>query len=557
MPRKSTLRIISIVQARVDAFLKEIFDLCESYEDSTAKGLSDTIATEIAIYDTLETVIRRRRNERTLFSRLATDIVHSIFGIALDVDRIHDPDLPSNVLKDYGDQLERMRRVSSAWNNFLLSSPRYWQVIDITRPAKAITSVIERSRSAPLCVYSFVGTSRKSSIRLVPAARVQTLRSDDAVAYHLYRQFLQNPMPALQALEIRALPWMGDDPSEPLGNLPSIRHLKAQWWQPPADAAWLTGLKELVLWRTSEPNMELLQVLSACANLEQLSILSTDEFVVGELPDAISPIALPRLRSIYLTFKSNASVAKLIRRLIAPQCFRRTLYVEQVLNFGLHIADYGRFISLEEGCSDQYPNSAYALIRGSYPGLKYKTESRQVVLDKVPSVEDVPAFYDLVQEFQSVLKRPSLTVIINYPSEATWLLLKSLGDQNIHTIVARLTNNSSDTGDFLKAIKAHPADLPGLDGPVTNATTDWSFKSLRVIEIHNTYVDLDDFTGLVEEYLHKNCKPLLEEIILVNCTLEGLESNHAVERLEKIGIALRLVFAGEAEESLSGYSGTS
>ncbi|KIO30884.1 hypothetical protein M407DRAFT_20010 [Tulasnella calospora MUT 4182] len=536
---KSTLRIISVIQARVDAFLKEIFDICESSEDDpTTKSLSDTIATEIAIFDAVETVIRRRRNEHTLFSRLATDIVHSIFGIALDVDRIHDPDLPSDVLGDNRHQLEGMRRVPSAWNNFLLSSPKYWQVVDITRPAKAIASVIERSGSAPLCVCSFVGPSRASSIRLVPATRAQTLRSNDVKGYPLYRRFLQNTIPVLQTLELRASPWPSDDPIESLGNLPFIRHLKAQWWQPPADAAWFIGLKELVLWRTLEPDMELLRVLSACTNLERLNIFSMDELVVGELSGTISPITLPRLRSIWLKFKSSGSVVKLIRRLIIPQCLRRTLHVKQALDIGLYVADYGRFISLEEGCSGQYPNSADVLIQGSYPGWEYKTESRQLVLEALDG-EEIPVHHDLVREFQSALKGPSLTVTIKYQSEKTWLFLKYFGDQNVQTIVVHFAGQFLGAVDLLKAIGAHPAHPSGPDGPMANTATDWPFKSLRSIYIHDTHVKLVEFTGLVEEHLHKNSRPLLEEIVFVNCNLIGMELAQAAERLAAIGINLQ------------------
>ncbi|KIO18662.1 hypothetical protein M407DRAFT_31700 [Tulasnella calospora MUT 4182] len=549
---KSTLRIISIVQVRVDAFLKEIFDLCESFEDSTAKGLSDTIATEIALYDTVVAAVRRRRNERTLFSRLATDIVHSIFGIALDVDRIHDPDLPSDTLGDYRPQLFRMRRVSSAWNNFLLSSLRYWQAIDISRGAKAITSVIERSGSARLCIYSFAGPSQASSIRLVPAARVQTLRSDQGGAYHLCRQFLQNPMPALQTLELHSPLWTSDDPSGPFGNLPSIRHLKAHRWQPPADAAWLTGLKALDMHRYSEQIMDLLQILSACANLEQLCICYVDKSVVGELPGAISPITLPRLQSIDLTFQSNESMVELTRRLVAPQCIRRTLHVDGARDLGLYVADYRGFMSGEERCIGQYPESAAIQIGEDWKGdicLDYKTKSRQVNLT-VSSAEEVPAFRDLVQELQTLFNGPLLTATVWYPSKKKWLWLKSFDDQTIQTIVARLSEESSDACDFLKAIGARPADLQGLDGPVTNSVTNWPFKSLRSIEIHDApWVDLSNFIELVEKHRDEGSKPLLKDIVLVRSKYNGYYLDEAVERLEEMGITLRYSVPGEAQVS--------
>ncbi|KAG8922506.1 hypothetical protein FRC01_013950, partial [Tulasnella sp. 417] len=518
---------------------------------STEKSLSDIIATEIAVYKAVEALIRRRRNECTLFLRLPTDVVHSIFGFALDVDRIHDADLPSDALKETWDQLERMRRVSFAWNKFLLSSPRYWQAIDITGSAKKIALAVKRSGSAPLCLYSFTTLVNESSVRLVPADRVQTLRSNEIQAYPLYRRFLQNPMPVLQTLELRAPPWMGHDRSKPLGNLRLLRHLNAQWWQPSADAACLPDLKELILWHYPEPDMELLRVLSACANLEKLEIVSMNEAVPGEVPGTILPIiTLPRLRSISLQFKSNKSVMKLIRRLAAPQCLRRTVRIDQAGDLGSYIADYRRFVSSEERYIGQYPESAALLLDSSYPGtrLEYKTKNLEVSL-RFPSIEEIPAFHDLVREFQTVFKGPSLTVTIEYPSEQTWSFLKSIGDQNVQTIVARLKYRPLGASDkFLKVIAARLSNLPGLEGPEANAVTDVPFKSLMSIEIHDTQVNLVDFIGLVEEYLDENSKPWLEEIVLVDCSVKGMEWEQAVERLNEIGLTLRLVVTDEGED---------
>lgn len=354
-------------------------------------------------------------------------------------------------------------------------------------------------------------------------------------------------MPALEILELRASPWRTNDFIEPLGNFPSIRHLKALWWQPPADTAWLLGLKELVLWRTSPPDTELLRVLSACENLEFLDIYAQNDQVLGEHSSSMSPITLPRLRAISLGFESNEAAVTLIRGLIMPQCLRRTLCVRQAPRLGPHVADYRSFMSMEGSCNWRPPKSASILIKGwnASSEIEYKMENCKVRL-KLPSEEEVPAFHELVQEFQSSFKGPCLTVTIERPSGLTWLLLKSLGNQNIRAIVADWENFSNGdhwTADLVNTIGVHSADLP--DGPTTNITKERSFESLTRIDIHNTFVNLIDFTPLVEEYLHKSSKPLLNEVVFVDCSYKDVDMVQTVRRLVAIGITLQNVTVSE------------
>ncbi|KAG8913281.1 hypothetical protein FRC00_002717 [Tulasnella sp. 408] len=348
-------------------------------------------------------------------------------------------------------------------------------------------------------------------------------------------------MQALQTLELTGLPDQIEGPTVHLGNLPSIRHLNATWWQPSSNATWLVGLKELILFPENRPNMELLQVISACVNLERLTIFNGDGIVAGVLQGAIPHITLPLLQQMHLEFRSNESAVNFIRRLITPQCLWRTLIIEGAPRLGAQVADYRRFMSPEESCTWQYPQSASILIKAVYMGtnLEYKTDSRELRL-KIPSVQQGPTLHELVQDLQSILKEPALTVTMDDFSEYTSTYLKSLGDQNIETIVAHFTDTDSEVSDLLELIRTHPADLSSPDGPTASTTIDGQFKLLKSIYIHNTWVNLVDFTAQVEEYLHKDFKPLLEEIVFVDCGIGGSEItlNQAAERLATIGITL-------------------
>ncbi|KAG9044649.1 hypothetical protein FS837_007764 [Tulasnella sp. UAMH 9824] len=517
----STLRIVSIVQVRVDAFLKEIFDICKSSEEGLkTKSLWDTIATEFAICDSVEVAVRRRRNQRTSFAHLTTDIVHYIFGMVVEVDRVHDPDLPVRALDENREDLFRMRRVSSAWNEFLLSSPRYWQTIHIASPPQVITAALERSGSAPLCVYCF-GSSPVERPEDLPkelrssCARIRTLRSENSRIYPLLRWFVRDHRPALQTLQLARYSATIEDTVEPLGDLSSIRHLTAQWWQPPAHAAWLVGLKELVLFRSDEPDMELLQLLSACANLEDLAISDMGSRAIQEFPSSTLPITLPRLKSIRLYFISNGSAMKLTPKLITPQCHQRSLAIDQPLS-PRKLVTVGSYRQRRAAPSNPSPHA---------------------FLSKA-DVEAVTAFHDLVQEYQRLFKGPPLTVTIKDPSEHIWWYLKSLHDQNIRTIEAHFPKQKLEAvGDLLKAIGALSVHIA--PRPIADSTTDWPFKSLRSIEIHHADMDLGNFTNLIEEYLNKSSKRLPEEIVLISCNLTGMELAEAAERLAAIEITLR------------------
>lgn len=232
-------------------------------------------------------------------------------------------------------------------------------------------------------------------------------------------------------------------------------------------------------------------------------------------------------------------MAQLIRVLVAPQSLSRMVYVERALNLSRYIADYRRFMSMQDSVAPpQYPESASILIKETHLGtwLEYMTESRRVVF-MVRSEVEAPAFHDLVQKIQDSLKGPPVTVTIDDPPEPTWPFLKSLGDQSIQTIVAHIRSRASVTRGLLEAVGSSVTDLP--DGPTTDTASNWHFKSLKSIEFRKAYVNLVDLTRLAEQHLTRSSQPLVEEIVLVECGLAGMELAQAAERLVEIGANLR------------------
>ncbi|KAG8913270.1 hypothetical protein FRC01_004631 [Tulasnella sp. 417] len=549
------IRIASIAQSHIDAFIKSLFDIYRSSEDTPAIQTSSEVAsTELAICDAVEIALRRKRNERTPFSRLDTDVVHSIFGMALDLDRIHDLNFPLVCLDDHRRRINRMRQVSTMWNGFLLSSPRYWQVIDIKSPPPTIAAALKRSKSSPLCVYC-----RRDFIRPAPdqiglelvwsAPRVQTLRSDEPSAYNLCRLLLRTRAFSLKTLQLIGPPHqqLAIEPLRELSMPSRIRHLAAVGWQPPSGAAWLMDLQELVLDNISQIDAEIFLVLRACGSLERLEIHCSGGSDWEALSRGPSTVTLPCLRAMDLIFQSDESATNLLRRLVTPQLLRGSLDVG-VSTLETHRADYCRFMSQGKGCL-RYPSSANIRIEDASSDctrVVYETENRRFAFMVFRRENDGHALHDLVQEFQALLKEPALTVTNDDSSDTAWLFLRSLADQNVRNIDVHLNEGEADR--LLAALGA-PSDLT--DVLVTNTTTDQSFESLKSIAIHDGYLELDRLTELVEtrqRQLQSKSKRFVEEVKLVDCYVRGMGSKAASDRLKAIGVTLQDVRSVDPED---------
>ncbi|KAG8945483.1 hypothetical protein FRC04_000768 [Tulasnella sp. 424] len=526
---------------------------CTRVTKLAMKPSAGSTATEAAVCDAVKVAIRHQKNEHALFSLLATDVVHSIFEIVLDLNKIHDPHFPLDHLDLYRRQLFQTRRVCTTLNNFLLSSPQYWRVINIKSPLAVISACLERSGSTTLCIYCTEAYPRPvMPTEQVPeklqssVTRIQTLRSDDPDAYHLCRWLVRTRTPALQTLGLLGwgLVYSQESNIEPLGDLSPIRHLTAAAWTPPSDASWLAGLQELILTHLDELGAEVFQVLSVCTSLERLRIQCSDVTAANEFPDAPTPITLPCLKTMDLKFYSHKAVMNLIRRLVTPRVLWGNLELQGVVHrLDEHAADYCNFMSSEER-SSEYHDSASIRIEhrlGRYARIVYETESRRLALRLPDTTEAAVAFHDLVQESQARLKGPPLTVTtVDLGFESGVLFFQALSDQNVRTIVAQFQVWPADL--LITAIEERcSTNLPG--EPPASTSTDWPFGSLESLTIDAAPdLDLSRIVRLVEirrQHPREYSKTWVKEIVLVNCRLKGIELGEAVKQLAAIGVTLR------------------
>ncbi|KAG8899775.1 hypothetical protein FRC01_010378 [Tulasnella sp. 417] len=301
------------------------------------------------------------------------------------------------------------------------------------------------------------------------------------------------------------------------------------------------GLKELALHDISELDAEMLLVLSACENLERLCIQCIGGSGGEDDPRVSSTITLPRLQVMDLKFRWGESAANLIRRLVTPQLLRGSLDVGYSA-LQTHRAAYCRFMS-QGKTSLRYPSSADIRIEPLHIALLanrrivYETEIRRIAFN-LPSWENhVQTIHDLVREFQGLFREPALTVTVTDPSDCTWPLLRSLGDQNVRTIDAYLDGEKAD--DLLTALGA-PSDPTNV--LATNDATDQAFESLKSIAIHDAVLDLAQLTVLFEtwqQHLKRKAKRWPDEVDLVDCRVREMGLGEAFDRLEAIGVTLR------------------
>lgn len=498
--------------------------------------------------------MRRRRNQQISFHQLPVDIIHLIFGMVLNLDRIHDYDLPLDDLVQYRVHLFNMRRVSLAWNAVLLSSPRYWCAIDIGTPDRVAASILARAQQTPLCLYfkyggNFPSTSlldRGNSVLPGYMAQVKSIRSDDEDVYQEAIRALRGALPNLQTLELtKATNWrlmVGEFlPEDIKADLPAIRHLTTVGWQPSADATWLQNLQILTLKPPLSLNVNLLRILRACRSLSRLTLRADDgPDSAAEMVDAPSLIDLPCLQEIDIELDIALDLGYIVPILRLPSQSRRFLRITRAGPDEASLTDICRFL-------DPHATGLPPLHEATLKiGQNYGRKSRAVYtagkggLDLfVPRKGGEDQFHDLIQAIQEHNKNPPLSVTlgdtdINGPSA-----LQRLADLNITRIWAEWgVDEAVEIEGVLDVLGSNYPDLP------LNAEEHekWPFESLRELNIEGTTLDLGYLTRMItirQQYLRKFSKTWLQKVTLIDC-LPGSDMSleAAATELSAMGVTL-------------------
>ncbi|KAG8985287.1 hypothetical protein FRB90_004834 [Tulasnella sp. 427] len=502
------------------------------------------------------------------FGNIAIEVVHYIFEFALNLDRVHDLGFPLKELHGHRRQLTAMRGVSSMWNDFLLSSPRYWCVINLSSNTSRTSAWLERSGSIlPLCFFC---TSSQPELLVFPSfrsqallpelqkhvARLRTVRSDNPRMYFFFKSLLELSAPALETL---SLTWnqpssIGEPAGESFGDLPSMQILHAAGWIPLHELSWLGSLKELALDPLHRLDLMVFEVLLSCYSLERLTVRSAYNMTV-ELPTEPATIALPRLRELDLSLPTRRLTFHMFRRLDVSRCDRIRLSIPGSLlgDRNEALSDYtGFLLGPPQGAENplRSPVTEATVEINFTPGkqLSYGTVHRQLVFN-VPNrdEEEGAAFHEMVQEFQSALENPPpLKLVVANPSTSPsvkWFLGPFIND---NVLSMDVYCKHEPARPVLAAVGSRSMVVPPGDLPIsTSVDEEWPFASLKSLTIRDASLELRELTWLCEireKHLVARSKRWLENITLVDCRiLKGMSTVAAVEQLSSFGVTLDVV----------------
>ncbi|KIO31694.1 hypothetical protein M407DRAFT_19427 [Tulasnella calospora MUT 4182] len=492
---------------------------------------------------------RPQSSGNILFGRLAVDMVHYIFHIVLELDRIHDYDVPFEVLDELRKTVFCLRCVSALWNQFILSSPQYWCVINVRGLQAAMVMTIERAQAAPLCIYSVrpshwqvVHFDQIKPMLVARHGQIQTLRLNDKDLYDFGLSLIRPGLPALRTLEMvpRSYPYRDERP--PIYDTPQLRHLTSKSWRPPLDANWISGLKTLVLRELDGFDPDLYYVLELCAyGLRKLSLgLGSAWKELSRTPEAIF---IPHLEELRLDIGDRRTTKEIMQRILIPQSAGGKIRVSLQLEDGTVIRDLLDFLlRSERGVVDREPVNIEIDSELGLMYAKYTNGNRSLQFGFLYG--DMEADYEAIRNiFHDVhvrLGHPVISVNMTCDFRSDAEVLKAFYSSTVQ-VISIITRSLEGIVDLVATAFGRPD--PDLPGQTVDDEGSWPFQSLQcfAIDCHHRDVDISKIISIIEQrqdYM-KACGMIrLERIVLARSCLVGMSFSDAAAKLGALGITL-------------------
>lgn len=208
--------------------------------------------------------------------------------------------------------LQLLASVCKYWHNIILTTPRFWRVVDSRRGRYSLSQALRHNKAGPLDIRIW-GREGFSQDHDSISQLIQLITSESrricSIYFDTYRQQYFQPLfenvslPSMDELTVMTWPVASVPTSIRLGDGVPLRYLHLSSVTIPWDLPRLSGLKVLTLWnldRHFPTSTQLYHILTSTRSLERFSFLHWKSDPNTEYPGhkEIAPIKLPLLTSV-------------------------------------------------------------------------------------------------------------------------------------------------------------------------------------------------------------------------------------------------------------------
>ncbi|KAG8942796.1 hypothetical protein FRC04_003491 [Tulasnella sp. 424] len=224
-------------------------------------------------------------------------------------------------------------QVGRLWHATIFNSPRLWTRMYSGLSPKMARWVLNLSKGLPLSLHWDAVDKRYGPIMDIAAqnsTRFKSMKLRGGLSKPLdIRRLLTSPTPALESLTAEVTRgWVAPAPEVVLSEGAPLKHLTLTNLTLTIDPHRLSSLITLFLDGSAIPASlgTLLQILSASAQLEQLTLLADTRVEDSEVPQPGPLVTLPRLGNLELDCITDDYCMALLASIYTPACSRIYVY---------------------------------------------------------------------------------------------------------------------------------------------------------------------------------------------------------------------------------------
>ncbi|KAG8899180.1 hypothetical protein FRB99_006885 [Tulasnella sp. 403] len=256
--------------------------------------------------------------------QLPPETLHRILGIVVQLDVGNTPDQNAQRRPAiYYRELYNMRMVCRRWNEAIISSPRFWSLVDLSRGEGVVKTILARAEGIwPLLVVCWQTTNNLDRVVELMLPQMHRVRSLQLTLNDTQLQFvsplLHRPAPSLHRAELACVTEIAIRGALFAGHAPRLQELSLNGVVADLSTQNFPNIESLKLSLTTTSVEDLSALLMGCPRLDRI-LLDPITFTLRK-PDVEKLVFLPNLQSFVIYSRQSPQVACLLSRLRAPRC---------------------------------------------------------------------------------------------------------------------------------------------------------------------------------------------------------------------------------------------